>query len=266
MLKKVSHFLLLSHKGGASRYWEIDALRGVAIVMMVTYHLVYDLALLGYYQANVQVGPWRIFARITASLFILLVGTSLTLSHTRISQRASGWNLYSKYFWRGLKLIGWGMVITVVTWIYMGRVVVIFGILHMIGTAVILAYPFLSLRRANLVLGAMAIALGTYLSRLPVTQPWLLLLGLRPTTLFQLDYFPLLPWFGVTLLGLFIGHRLYPDGMRRFKLPAAGGRRPGVKELVWLGERSLLIYLIHQPLLFTVFTLADLAGMRGVIP
>jgi uncharacterized membrane protein len=264
MLKKAGLFLLLSHKSNASRYWEIDALRGVAIVMMVIYHLVYDLALFDHYEANVLVGPWRIFARATAGLFILLVGVSLTVSHARIRHLVSGWELYRNYLTRGLKLLGWGMIITLVTWIYMGKVVVIFGILHLIGASIALACPFLSLGRANLFIGAAIIALGIHLGQLTVTHPWLLLLGLRPPTLFQLDYFPLLPWFGVVLLGIFIGQSLYRGGARRFSTPS-GNTWPGIRELVWLGHRSLAIYLVHQPLLFAFLTLAGVLSMREVI-
>jgi uncharacterized membrane protein len=260
MLRKTGRFLLLTHKDSASRYWEIDALRGVAIVMMVIYHFAYDLTLFGYYQADVFVGSWRVFARITASLFILLVGSSLALSRARTSHGANGWHLYRNYLGRGLKLVGWGMVITLVTWMYMGKVVIIFGILHLIGTAIILAYPFLSFGPANLAIGIAGIGAGIYLNRLPVTSPWLLPLGLRPPALYQLDYFPLLPWLGVVLLGVFAGQLLYPGGTQRFDLPRLDGQT-GLKELTWLGRRSLIIYLLHQPILFTLFTLASVVGL-----
>jgi uncharacterized membrane protein len=250
-IEKLGFFLLLLHKSGANRYWEIDALRGVAIVMMVIYHLAYDLVLLGYYQASVVTGPWRVFARVTASLFILLVGVSLAIGFARRSRQERGWRLFNKYLVRGLKLLGWGMVITLVTWIYMGKAVIIFGILHLIGAVTILAYPFLSLGWANLPIGVAMIALGIHLNQLPVSHPWLLLLGLRPRWLFQVDYFPLLPWLGVALLGVFIGQSLYPGGTRRFSL-LEWDRKPGIRELVWLGHHSLAIYLIHQPILITV--------------
>ena len=230
-----------------------------AIVMMVIYHLVYDLALFGYYRENVSSGPWGAFARTTASLFILLVGVSMTLAYARAGDRANGWRVYQGYLVRGLKLIGWGMVITLVTWVYMGKPVIIFGILHLIGTATLLAFPFLPLRWANLILGAAFIGLGIYLNQLPVSHPWLLLLGLRPRALFQFDYFPLLPWFGVALLGVFIGKYGYPGGTRRFSLSGLG-ERPAMRGLAWLGRRALAIYLLHQPFFFVMFALAGLVG------
>ena len=263
-VKQLGSFLLLIHKRGASRYWEIDALRGVAIVMMVTYHLAYDLTLFGYYRANVFIGPWRVFARITATLFIMLAGGALVFSYRRDGAERSNWGLYRKYLVRGLKLVAWGMVITLITWIYMGKVVIVFGILHLVGTVTVLAYPFLPLGWANLVIAAALIPLGMYLNQVSVSQPWLLLLGLRPRWLFQLDYFPLLPWFGVALLGIFLAQSLYPLGRRRLDLPDLS-QGPGVKSLVWLGQRSLAIYLAHQPLLFALFALADAVGLKNIL-
>ena len=261
-LEKLGFSLLLLHRTSTNRYWEIDALRGIAIVMMVIYHLVYDLVLFGHYQASVVSGPWRVFARVTASLFILLAGVSLSLAYARVSPQERGWHLYQKYLARGLKLLGWGMVITLVTWAYMGKAVIIFGILHLIGTITILAYPFLSLRWANLPIGLGMITLGVPLNQVPVSHSWLLLLGLKPPMLLQLDYFPLLPWFGVALLGVFISQNLYPGGIRHFNLPDWVGQT-GLKQLVWLGRHSLAIYLIHQPIL--IATLNILSAIREVI-
>jgi uncharacterized membrane protein len=259
-IEKLGFFLLLLHRIGANRFWEIDALRGVAIAMMVVYHLAYDLVLLGYHQTSVVTGPWRVFARATATLFVLLVGVSLAISFVRRSRHERGWRLFNTYLVRGLKLLGWGMVITLITWLYMGKVVIIFGILHLIGAVTILAYPFLSLRWSNLPIGVAMIALGMYLNQLQVSHPWLLLLGLRPRWLFQVDYFPLLPWFGVALLGVFVGQSLYPTGARRFDLPEWDGK-PGIREFVWLGHHSLAIYLIHQPILFAALSVLGALGI-----
>ena len=78
--------------------------------------------------------------------------------------------------------------------------------------------------------------------------------------LYQADYFPLLPWFGIVLLGIFVGQLLYPGGARRFNLPNLGGGS-GMKELVWLGRHSLIIYLIHQPFLFAILNLINVVSL-----
>jgi uncharacterized membrane protein len=249
--------LLLTHGAAAERHWELDALRGLAILLMVSYHLVFDLAFLGFYAAPVTVGAWRVYGRASATLFLLLVGIALTLSQARGADRAGRLSGSGVYLARGSKIFGWGVVITVSTWAYFGQPVILFGILHLIGVSVILAYPFLRLRITNAIIGLVLLLFGAWLNGIPVTRPWFLWLGLRPPAFHQLDWFPLLPWFGLVLLGVAAGAYLYPGGLRRFELPAWGGR-PGVRQLAWLGRHSLLIYLVHQPILFGLLALAPL--------
>ena len=64
----------------SQRYWEIDILRGIAIIMMVVYHLLWDLLLFNLVtDITLQAGLWKYFQRTTASLFIILVGVSLAV-------------------------------------------------------------------------------------------------------------------------------------------------------------------------------------------
>jgi uncharacterized membrane protein len=66
--------------------------------------------------------------------------------------------------------------------------------------------------------------------------------------IYMVDYYPVLPWFGLSLLGIFTGYTLYPQGVRRFSLPNLAALLP-VRGLRFLGRHSLLIYVIHQPIL-----------------
>jgi len=81
--------------------------------------------------------------------------------------------------------------------------------------------------------------------------PCLLWLGLEPDNHMYVDYFPLIPWFGVVLIGIFLANILYADNIRRFPLPDLTHLRL-VRMLQHLGQNSLMIYLIHQPLLFLI--------------
>ncbi len=71
-------------------------------------------------------------------------------------------------------------------------------------------------------------------------------LGVEPESLYMPDYRPLLPWFGVMLLGLFFGNVLY--GWRSAGPGDAYGP-PGAALLAFLGRHTLLVYLFHQPVL-----------------
>ena len=230
------------------RFWEVDAARGVAIVMMVVYHLTYDLDTFGGYGIESTSGFWARFADATASAFLFLVGISLAISYSRAGARRG---LFGKYLRRGLRILAYGMALTAV-FLVLGMGIVAFGILHLIGVSIILAYPLLKYRFANLFLGVSIIAVGWYMRAQEVSSesPWLLPLGVVPTNLPMPDYRPLLPWFGMVLLGLFVGNVLYGGGRRPAGVPR---NAPLVaRPLVPLGRNSLFIYLIHQPILIAL--------------
>ena len=126
------------------RFWEVDSLRGLAIIGMVVYHFLWDLNFFGY-----SVGVSSILQKIVAGTFILLVGVSLTLSYSRKPKK---WDYYVK---RGLMIFAWGVVITVVTKLVLGQSYVRFGILHLIGLSVALGYFFLKFRRLNVLFGSL---------------------------------------------------------------------------------------------------------------
>jgi uncharacterized membrane protein len=101
----------------------------------------------------------------------------------------------------------------------------------------------------NLFLGFSIITVGVYMRIVALSSesPWLLPFGVVPENLVMPDYRPLLPWFGVVLLGVFAGNVVYGGGKR----PAlfAGKAPVAARPLPPLGRNSLFIYLIHQPIL-----------------
>ena len=109
-----------------TRFWEIDLLRGIAIIMMLVSNAITSLI----YFDVINISNrwfWLFFARITAILFILLVGISLTLSYARIKD----WNtkkIFLKYLKRGLTIFSWGLAITLVSWFFIREDFIVFGV------------------------------------------------------------------------------------------------------------------------------------------
>ncbi|MGH3147474.1 MAG: heparan-alpha-glucosaminide N-acetyltransferase domain-containing protein, partial [Rubrobacter sp.] len=148
-------------------------------------------------------------------------------------------------------------VLTVVFLVF-GMGIVAFGILHLIGVSIVLAYPFLNLRFTNVLLGVLVFVVGTYfMGQNPSGSPWLLPFGVVPEGWIMPDYRPLLPWFGVVLIGLGFGNLVYGGGARPGILPR---KTPVVaRPLLPLGRNSLAIYLFHQPILIL------LLGLLGIV-
>jgi len=240
------------------RLWEIDLLRGIAVVAMVLYHFSYDLAYFGLFGVGFfRSGFGLETGRAIGTSFIFLAGLSLTLSYRRaVAHRSSRRNLFWKYFGRGLRIFSYGMLITFVTWIFVPKEMIVFGVLHLIGISIILAYLFLELRLINVALSIGCIAFSLYLRTFGADHPWLAWLGIRPD-FFMLDYWPIFPWFGVVLLGVFAGNVLYGERRKRATHPAPP--LPAIRPLAFLGRHSLPVYLVHQPILLAILILLGAA-------
>lgn len=232
----------------SERFWEIDALRGVAIIMMVFYHLNYNL----YYFANFPIKiysiPWSLFQKTTASLFLILVGISLTISYSRKRSLYPKSKLFLMNFKRGLNILSWGLIITAFTLVFLNDGFIFFGILHLIGISIIISFPLMEKKYKNFALGLLVILAGIYLRNFIFDSPYLLFLGFKPASFFSFDYFPIMPWYGIVLIGIFLGNMLYPNANRIFNAPDLSNKKI-IKGLSFLGTHSLKIYLIHQPLI-----------------
>ncbi len=241
-----------------ARFWEVDFLRGMAIVLMVLFHLVFDLNYFGVCKVEISSGFWFYLARFTASIFLLLVGVSLTLSHSRARLLGQIDRFRYRLMKRGLWIFSLAMGVTLVTYLFMGRGFIVFGVLHLISVSLLLAYPFLRLHGVNFLFGLSFILAGLFLQSLSVDFPWLLWLGLAPMDFRSVDYFPLLPWFGVILIGVAFGDLFYRGYSRRIPVPDLAGSSL-IRWLAFLGRNSLAIYLAHQPV---IIGLMYLGGVR----
>ncbi len=219
------------------RYWEVDALRGLAIVLMVVYHFFFDIGFLEIASINLQDAPLLILQRTTAFLFLILVGVSMTLGKPD----------FKKTLNRAVKLGAVAILITVATSIYPGNGAIVFGIIHFIAVSVLLGYFFLSFNWPNLLAALGVLAAWLLAGSFTQGSPYLIWLGFPPADFYTLDYYPLLPWFALVLAGIFIGKTVFP---LKNRMPEPGAAQP----LCFLGRKSLAIYLLHQPVLLVVLS------------
>ncbi len=240
-----------SENQGDSRFWEVDLVRGIAVLLMILFHTIFDLNFFGIAPIPPYSGIWRYVGLSSALLFLLLVGASLHISYFRRMGRGENPWIWH-YLARSAEIFSLGLLVTVVTYLFVGEGFIVFGILHCIGVSILMAIPFFGRPVWSLVGAIVSLVLGFVAGT--VSGPmWALWIGIHPETFSTLDYYPLFPWFGVVLLGLYLGSLLYPNGVRRtVRLPVPSRH---LAPVTWMGRHSLAIYLCHQPILLGILAL-----------
>lgn len=255
-----------------SRWRTLDAARGLAVLAMIAFHLIWDLSHFGYAPANL---PWsapvKIFGHSIAFAFLFIAGVALVLAH----RSAIRWPA----FWRRFAIIAAAAaLVTAGTYVAFPKAFVFFGILHCIALASLIAVPFLLAPWPMALAGGLFFIVGAeFLASPAFNADWLQWIGLSTTEPMTQDWRPLFPWAGALLLGVAAGRAtLSPRERVDAKHPGEGLLASSGKPLTpalradplptgeglnFLGRHSLLIYLAHQPALFAL-----LLGLAFLVP
>lgn len=230
------------------RIGALDTARGIALVAMASYHFTWDLEFFGYIEPGTATqGLWKLYARAIASSFIFMAGVSLVLAHYP--------TLKPQSFLKRLAMVaGAAIAITVATAVAMPDGMIFFGILHHIAAASVIGLLFLRLPPAVTAVAALAaLAAPAYLRSAAFDAPYLLWVGLAEHLPRSNDYVPLLPWIGAFLLGIAAARFARAAGW----LDTLAGLPQGPAILRFGGRHSLIVYLLHQPLLIaTVYLIS----------
>ena len=241
--------------GKTRRVHLMDELRGVLIIGVVLYHLLYDLAVLFPVGIPWMFDPWMNHARnVCTGSLIVISGISCLYSRSNLR--------------RGLRTFGLGLLLSLVTGIFMPSQFILFGILHFFGASMML-YALLRplLERIPAIPGIVGCVLlfcltwnvySGYVNILGYTlhlpdflynKPLLFPVGFACQGLSSADYYPLLPWSFLFFAGSFFGRYV-----RAGKLPefCYQSHFPWLSRL---GSHTLIIYLVHQPVIYGVLTL-----------
>ncbi|MDO7787662.1 heparan-alpha-glucosaminide N-acetyltransferase [Desulforamulus aquiferis] len=214
----------------------MDFFRGIAIIIMVLFHLLFDLNEFYNVPINYEQGLIYYSGKLAASIFIFISGISCTLSKNNLK--------------RGLILLMIALVITIITAYAVPGSNIFFGILHFLGVSILLYSIIKNINPSFLfILGGIIILGGQYKNQLTMPNNLLAPVGLLGEPFYSMDYYPLIPWFGLFLLGVALGKLVYKEKKSLFKMDFTKSY------LVYLGQHSLLIYLIHQPLLLGILYL-----------
>ena len=217
----------------------IDALRGLSLILMVIHHFLLDLIVLcgapGWLFSN---PVFDVLHYIFAGAFIFLAGVSCRLSRSNLK--------------RGLKCFAIAMVMTLVTGLIDS--IIVFGVLHLLGFSMIFfaltgkAWDAIPRKLAPVLYIALLIGSNWLIGNVDIGDAahWLFPLGWTYPGFYSADWFPIFPWLFVfltgTWFGLYVKERKLPGWFYDFTCPV----------LPKVGRQSLLVYVVHQPVLYAL--------------
>lgn len=245
---------------GKKRYKKLDGIRGIALLNMIAYHAVWDMVYLYHFQWEWYKSVWGfVWQQGICWTFIFLSGFCLPLGRYP--------------FKRGVTVFLGGAVITAVTLVLMPQNRVIFGVLTLTGSCMLIFAVFdrwygkrLSKYTAALGLAVSAALFGItrnvnagylgfgnlQIAKLPeglYANLFTTYLGFAEHDFYSTDYFSLFPWLFLFSAGYFLFRCL--EGSRFMECIREGK----AASIEWIGRHSLVIYMLHQPVLYLVLEL-----------
>lgn len=231
----------------------LDELRGFALLCMVFYHAFFAMAVL----FKMELGNKLIAFFMPAEPFFAVLFIGISGVSSRLSQ--NNWK-------RGVRLLGVALLITAATvgldsFFHVGATI-LFGVIHMLSLSILIfhftktgldaispllglcLFSFLFLMTYNIYYGY----LGWGALRITLPDSWyqtnfFFPFGLVNDAFYSADYFPLIPWLFIFIAGTYLGiwaqQGKFPAWTYRSRFPF----------LQWLGRHSLIIYILHQPVI-----------------
>jgi len=235
----------MSARSVPRRVQGVDALRGIALLMMFAYHFSFDLRYYRVAAFDFEHDPfWLGFRALIVASFMTLVGLSLVLADRSGSTPT--------HFWRRVAVIAaCAIAATAASYVLFPKTFITFGILHCIAVTSVIARPFARRPAIALALGAAIVVAGIAYANAAFDTSALDWIGFRTVKPATEDYVPLAPWSGFAFAGIALGNALARSG---FGALAPLGQAP--QWLRFLGRHSLFAYMVHQPIFFALLWMA----------
>lgn len=244
------------------RIYGLDALRGGAMLLVIAYHLLYDLKFI--YGINIPRvitpgQPEPEFVHI-CFLWVLFAVSGICSGFSRDPVKRGAF----------LYIIGWG--ITVITSLFVPSQLIVFGVLSCFGACMVitgLAEKLISKARWQILFIASFLLwlifmdfhrsgeINLFFTSISVDirgSEYLYPLGMPSADFFSTDYFPLIPYYFMFLAG------------RALYIPVSEKKLPGFFYRKWngvlefIGRHSLIIYAVHQPIILLLLSVISACG------
>ncbi|MBP9812608.1 DUF1624 domain-containing protein [Candidatus Gracilibacteria bacterium] len=226
----------------------LDILRGLALLAMIAFHANYiSINLFGGEVRLFSEGAWQNIGFAIGVSFIALSG--YVNAYTDES-RSIGKNLVRGWK-RALFLALIALSISIVTYVFFYEERISWGIIHFFALASLLQPIFSKMGNWIWLAVVLIFLISDTLTRIRGDTWYLIPFGISSENYYSADYYPLFPWFGYMLFGQ--GCHVI---LRKFGIEHSLTRIvfPRLKLLGLLGKHSLLVYVLHVPVLYVLFS------------
>ena len=248
------------------RYQLLDTLRGFSLVSMILFHACWDLVyLFGYDWPWYKGTPGYLWQQSICWMFILISGFCMGLKQERralpfADKRGTAEENSSLQFagkqgvakenrslWRdckrGLIVLAAGILITIATLLFSPQTKIIFGVLFFLGVSM------RNINDGNLGFeGIVLYPLPNFLYEQGLLATFF---GFQDKNFFSTDYFSLIPWYFLFLVGYFLC-RCFLEKNSSAALPEFF--KKGIPVFKIIGQHSLPVYLLHQPVILLLLS------------
>lgn len=249
-----------------TRFHLLDTLRGFLIICVVVFHFVFDLAEIGvpgFYDWLPHTNPiMGALQLIGVLLFVLISGICSRLSRNNLK--------------RGAIALAFALLVSLVTYFFTPQFFIFMGILHLLAVCMIVSHFILMIKPKNspeklslwpaisalglLVLFALTYrikdpAYGVGIAGANIPLEGFPLYGTLPGYILgfggfvgvgSADYYPIFPWIFAFFAGMCLG-----GYFKRGQVPKIFSTLR-IKPLAAAGKHSLIIYILHQPVLYGI--------------
>lgn len=260
-----------------NRLSKIDEIRGYTLISMILYHFMWDLKYLAGFEMNWYTGPLgTIWQQSICISFILISGFSFSLGKRHLK--------------RSLSVFVAGIIVSVVTLALMPENRIVFGILTFMGSAGLIMIPLSRLHykleelldkwtlNFTMLIGSFLLFIVFY----NINDGFLRILGSKmqlpkymykgyvmtyfgytDPTFYSTDYFSILPWIFMYLFGFYLYRVLClnvskdGNGVKKYKIDDILNKkvskffeRERCQCVAFIGRNTLIIYMLHQPILY----------------
>ena len=240
------------------RITALDVLRGGAMVLVMLYHLLFDLRYIYNVPLPRAMTPGQPETEIvhTCFLWVLFAVSGICTRYSKDPIKRGAF----------LYIVGW--LITFGTSYFVPSELIVFGVLSCFGACMTICgllrplldkIPWQVLLIASALLwimlmdfhhnGTIHLFVTDITVPLPAVDRYLYPIGIKSSEFFSADYFPLIPYIFMFLFGYAlhvpVKEGMLPEGFYRLKCPP----------LEFLGRHSLLIYAVHQPVFLLILGL-----------